>query len=273
MARGKGFGMQRAVLIGYGAIASYVAARLQGDGAIRIGWVIARPGREEAARAAIGPGPLIVASVAEIDGTPDVALEAAGHAGLAEHGPALLARGIDVGVVSIGALADDALAGRLKTAAEQGGARAILLSGAIGGVDALAAALEGGLTRVTYQGRKPPGGWKGSPAEATLDLDGLTAPARHFAGTARQAARAYPKNANVAATVALATLGLDSTAVELWADPAAPGNLHVIEAEGAFGSLRLEIAGRPLPENPKTSALTAMAALRFLRNRAAPVVI
>lgn len=261
------------LLIGYGAIASYVARSLKNDPDVRIAYVLAHKGREGAAREAVGEGPVILSDVADLTELPDVALEAAGHAGLAEHGTALLRKGIDLGIASIGAMADDTLSAALAAAARESGAQAILLPGAIGAVDALAAAKIAGLDRVTYMGRKPPLGWIGSPAEEKTDLKALTEPFLHFEGSARDAALAYPKNANVAATVALAALGLDDTKVELWADPAAKGNTHVIEAEGAFGQFRFEITGKPLPENPKTSALTALSALRFLRNRAAAIAV
>jgi aspartate dehydrogenase len=123
------------------------------------------------------------------------------------------------------------------------------------------------LATVSYKGRKPPKGWIGSPAETVLDLDAITSPATHFAGTAREAALAYPKNANVAAAVALSGIGFDATTVELIADPTVTANIHEVYATGAFGTFSFTIAGAGLPDNPRSSALAAMSVVSDLIER------
>lgn len=238
-------------IIGHGAIANHVRGQIGPLGIMEIAQIV-RPGKECA-----GP-PLLISDLGALPVKPDLIIDCGGHAALAVHGPVALSRGIDVLTVSLGALADSDLHAKLNAAAQKGRARLRLSNGAIGGLDALRGARTGAITQVTYTGRKPPEGWRGSPAETVLDLDRITAPAVHFTGTARQAALAYPKNANVAAAVALAGIGFDDTQVTLIADPAIETNIHEIAATGSFGSFQFTISGNGLPDNPRSSALAAM---------------
>lgn len=256
-------------LIGCGAIANYVTAQLAERNLVPEVLLL----RET--RCLTGPG-AAVPQVTQAEDLPDgidLMVDCAGHAALAQHGPALLSRGIDLITVSLGALADAALAERLEEACARGAARLHLASGAIGALDCLAAARVSGLDHVTYTGRKPPAGWKGSPAEDQLSLETLECAATHFDGLARDAARAYPKNANVAAAVALAGLGFDATRVRLIADPDVTANIHEIHAEGAFGVFSFRIEGRALPDNPRSSALAAMSAVAAIERQRAWIVI
>ncbi|MEM9471458.1 MAG: aspartate dehydrogenase [Pseudomonadota bacterium] len=259
------------VIIGFGAIASYVVAKLPQHADVVVSAVLCREGREDAAVEALGSDVKPITSVAAIPDDTNLVIECAGHAALVQHGAAVLQRGIDLICTSNGALAQPQLADSLEKAAEAGASSLQLVSGAIGAIDAIAAANVGDIERIVYRGRKPPQGWKGSPAEDVVDLDGLTEPSCHFSGSAREAALRYPKNANVAATVALAGPGLDATQVELVADPAITENIHEIEVEGAFGRLQFRIDGKPLPGNPKSSALTAMSVVAAVRNRMAHI--
>lgn len=262
--------MQRIAIIGYGAVARYLAAARGVD--FDLGAVIARPGREAAARDVFGDVE-VKTTMADLPAGIDLVVDCAGHAGLRAHGASVLASGLPLITVSVGALADTGLQDDLTAAAKAGNTKLYLASGAIGALDALSAASAGTLQKVTYTGRKPPAGWAGSPAESRLDLSALSEAAVHFDGTARDCALQYPKNANVAASVAMAGLGFDATHARLIADPGISRNIHEVTAQGDFGEFTFTIAGKGLADNPKSSALTAMSVLRSIRNRTAPVVL
>lgn len=266
----------RVGLIGHGTIACGVARHLNELALVNVELVgaLARPGRCEAARASLGGAFPIMQSLPELlAASPTIVAECAGHGAVADYGADVLAAGVDLLVVSTGALADATLFNALQTTASQAGSRLVVAAGAVGAIDALAAARVAGLDRVVYRSRKPPAAWRGSPAETLCDLGTLSEPTTFFRGNAREAARDYPNNANVAATVALAGLGFEATQVELCADPGAAGNIHEVEAAGTAGHFRLELLGNTSPENPRTSQLTALSVLRVLVNLGSSIVI
>jgi aspartate dehydrogenase len=265
--------MHTITIIGCGAISEAVAGYLAEHEDVVIAAAIIKPGRESRARDVFGKDVEIANNFNDVSTRVDLAVECAGHPALRQHGEAILSRGINLITVSSGALADAGLYDRLAAAARRGKSQLRVVSGAIGALDALSASSIGVLTKVTYRGRKPPNGWRGSAAESKLDLDTLSEATVHFSGSARNAALEYPKNANVAASVALAGIGFDDTMVELIADPGAERNVHEIVAEGDFGCYEFQIEGKSLPDNPRSSAITAMSVVREILNPASPIVI
>jgi aspartate dehydrogenase len=261
-------------LIGYGGIARDVVAAFRAAATeSRIVGVLARPGRAAKACESLGDVDIVESLAELLARRPVIVAEVAGQQAVAEHGEAVLRGGVDLLVISIGALAEPRLRERLMAAARDGKARLLLPAGAIGGIDAIAAMRQAGLTAVRYRSVKPPAAWRGSPAEQAADLDRLTQRTVVYRGSAGEAALLFPQNANVAATLALAGLGFDATTVELVADPAATGNIHEIEAEGAAGRFAIRLEGKPSRQNPKTSALTAFSVARALLNEDATIVI
>lgn len=257
----------RVALIGDGGISRSVRASIAAlvEPMLRVDAVLSRR--------ATGDDPLRVADIqALLAMSPEVIVECASHEAVAAYGEMILGAGVPLVIVSVGALADVDLYYRLNMAARAGRTRLIIASGAVAGIDALASARIGGLQRVRYRGLKPPAAWRGTPAEELLDLGAVASPTVFYRGNAREVALAYPKNSNVAATIALAGIGFERTEVELVADPTAPRNAHELSFEGADGRFLTTSIGMPSPDNPKTSMLTARSVVRILTAMRAPVV-
>lgn len=267
--------MSQVALIGFGAIGQEVARLLQPDEGIRIAQIVVPPdaiGEATSAAQRLAPFATVHAELnADHICRLDLLAECAGHTAVLCHVVPALQKGLPCVVTSVGALHHGNTLECLEVAARQGATRVQLIAGAIGGIDALSAAALRGLREVIYVGRKPPRSWMGTPAENVCQLMQLTEPHVIFRGTAREAASIYPQNANVAATVALAGLGLDETKVELFADPDVERNVHKIQASGAFGRLEMVLENRALPDNPKTSALAAFSLARAVRNASSAV--
>lgn len=260
-------------LLGHGAIAKYVVDQLQSQPGLKIMAVICREASHARALQFSNGKFEVNTSVNDLSAKPDLIVDCAGHSGLLAHAANALRRGIDVVSISTGALAAPGVIEELDKSANAGNSSIRFLSGAVAGIDALVAANIGDLDQVVYTGRKPPAGWIGSAAEEVCDLANLNEPFEHFSGTARTAAQQYPKNANVAATIALASLGLDKVNVKLIADPGIERNIHELSASGSFGSLSMRIEGKPLPDNPGSSALAAMSLVAELERLQRKIVI
>lgn len=263
--------MKKIMVIGYGAMAQYVINNLPSD--VSLGYLLVKPEKVAHIQDTVGDCVHVMGSVAELTESPDLVVEMAGHNGLKQHIFDVLDKGLNIGVISTGAFTDRDFEAKVKSVAELNQCHVHILAGAIAGIDGLASAQLAGLAEVIYQGCKPSQGWKGSHAENLIDLDALTESTRFFRGTAREAASLFPKNANVAATVALAGIGMDDTIVELIADPNTECNQHRVIAKGAFGDFELSMASLPLANNPKTSMLAALSVLRYINTATSPFIL
>ncbi|MCM3758560.1 aspartate dehydrogenase [Sporosarcina aquimarina] len=165
----------------------------------------------------------------------------------------------DLIVSSIGVFNDIQLLDELKELAESNGVQVSLPSGAIGGLDLLKSAnAVNGLKHVQITTRKSP---------ASLGLQANHGEELLFDGSAREAIPKFPRNMNVALVLALAGIGIEKTRVQVVVDPAVKRNTHVIEADGDFGNMKLQIENNPMPNNPKTSHLAALSILDALKNK------
>ena len=263
----------RVGLIGYGASGRLVGTLLR-DGAggpVEVTGVLVRDLARYAVDAEATGWPFVATLDALIATGPELVAELAGHEALRASAETLLAAGIDVLTLSVGALVDDAFRARLLAAAEAGDARILVPSGAIAGLDAIGAAALLGLDEVEHRVVKPPRALvDGDEAQRIVD-GGI--PVELYRGPAREAAARFPANVNVVAAVSLAGVGADATMATVVADPSVVYNTHEVRAVGAFGRLSVRLENRPSPANPKTGVLTAASVVRAIRRRTERLVI
>lgn len=174
--------------------------------------------------------------------------------------------------ISVGALLEHP---DLVDRARRTGARIAVPTGALLGLDAVRAAAEGEIESVTMVTRKPPGGLAGAPhlVENGIEVAGLAEPLLVFSGSAREGARGFPANVNVAAALGLAGIGPDRTRLEIWADPTVSRNTHRIVVEADSARFELVIENVPSEENPRTGRIVALSVLAALRRLVDPLVV
>lgn len=153
--------------------------------------------------------------------------------------------------------------------------RIIVPSGALIGLDGVNALKNLGVESAKIVSTKPPMGFSGAPHvdKNGIDLGAITTRQRLFQGNAIEAAAAFPANVNVAATLALASIGAEKVRVEVWADPKIKGNQHEIIVESAFSKMQAVVQNKPDPDNPKTSILAAQSIITVLKGLHDPFVV
>ena len=255
-------------IAGYGAIGRDVATRLlAGVPGVRLAAIGVRaPG----VLTAPAPGIAMVAGAALAEHV-DIVVECAPAAAFLEIVEPALRAGRQVVVLSCAALLRH---DHLPQLAARCGGRLLVPTGALIGLDAIAAAAEGTIESVQMITRKPPLGLAGAPylIENEISVVGLTAPLKVFSGSAREAAAGFPANVNVAAALSLAGIGPDRTRIEIWADQLVTRNTHRVEVESDSARFSVEIENVP-SENPRTGRITAQSVIALLRKLRAPVVI
>ncbi len=156
--------------------------------------------------------------------------------------------------------------GDLIERARETGARIVVPTGALLGLDAVRAAAEGTVHSVTMVTRKPPAGLEGAPylVQNGISVAGLKEAKKVFDGTAREGALGFPANVNVAAALSLAGIGPDRTKLEIWADPGVTRNTHTIKVDADTMRFSMTIENVP-SENPRTGRNVAPSTIAALR--------
>ncbi len=261
-------------IAGLGAIGLPVARRVDaGDiPGIALAAVSARDeAKARRAMAAFRSRPQLVGLAALAD-VADVIVECLPSKHFLDVAEPAVARGRIFMPLSVGALIDHM---QLVDRARATGARIIVPTGALLGLDAVRATAEGRIASATIVTRKPPAGLAGAPLLVArgLSVEGLKAPLRVFAGSAREAIAGFPANVNVSVALSLAGIGPDATQVEVWADPGVTRNTHTVTVRSDSSDLTMTIENIPDPDNPRTGRITALSVLAALRRLTAPLVV
>ena len=210
-----------------------------------------------------------VASLQQIVEGSDLVVECASVQAARDIALSVLKKGKDLMVLSVGALVDADFRQSIYEAARANKCCVYIPSGAIGGIDALLAASQGAINRVTLTTTKPSKGLETAPYVLENDVN-LTRSGLIFEGTADEAIAGFPQNINVSATLALAGVGFEKTIVRIAVDPTSTHNVHVIEVEGEFGTFTARFENVPT-ENKRTSKLAAYSAVATLKRIIYPV--
>lgn len=184
----------------------------------------------------------------------DLVIEAAAPQAVSETVPIVLEHGIDVIIMSIGALMDVELRKTLENLAAKNDAKIYAPSGAIVGLDGIKAASIGKIQSATLVTRKPPRSLGVSAEEETI----------LYEGKAGDAVRKFPMNINVAAALSLAC-GKEVD-VKIIADPTVDRNMHEVQVIGDFGEIKTITQNVRCSMNPKTSVMAAYSAIKLLNS-------
>lgn len=206
-----------------------------------------------------------VVALNELADLSDVVVECAPSAVFRDVAVPALEAGLILVPISVGCILqhDD-----LIELAEANNARILIPTGALIALDAVRAAAEGEITSVTMVTRKPPAGFIGAPyvVEHAIDIEAITEPTKIFEGSARDGARGFPANVNVAAALSLAGIGPDRTRLEIWADPTVDRNIQHFKVEADSASFEATIRNVPSEENIRTGKITALSVIAALRS-------
>jgi aspartate dehydrogenase len=256
----------RVAVVGLGPIGIKVAEALdQGiDGLVLVAVSVQNPAKHQGFLAGLKTAPAVL-PIDALAAIADLVIECA---------PSNLVRSIVAPFVSSGKTAVVLSAGALLEnedlieLAKQNGGQIVVPTGALLGLDAVTAAAEGRIHSVKMVTRKPVAGLLGAPylVENNIDIEHITEPLKIFDGTAREAAKGFPANLNVAVALSLAGAGPDRTRLEIWADPALTRNTHRIEVESDSARFSASIENIP-SENPKTGRITALSVIAYLRKQ------
>jgi aspartate dehydrogenase len=262
----------RVAVAGLGAIGARVVEALDRgiDGMELVAVSVQNPDKHRAFLEGLNSAPAVLPIEGLVEAA-DMVIECAPSSLLRAIVVPFVSAGKTAMVLSAGALLEDE---DLIALARQHGGQIVVPTGALIGLDAVTAAAEGEIHAVRMVTRKPVRGLAGAPyiVANNIDIENITEPLKIFDGTARDAAKGFPANLNVAVALSLAGIGADRTTLQIWADPTLTRNVHRIEVEADSASFSMTIENIP-SENPKTGRITALSVIAWLRKQRAALRI
>jgi aspartate dehydrogenase len=260
----------RVAIAGLGSIGSRIARELDRgvDGMVLSAVAVRDPEKHRGFLAGLRAAPALL-PIDRLWEAADVVVECTPSQYLRSIVEPVVSRGKTAIVLGAGALLDNE---DLVLLAKENGGQIMVPTGALIGLDAVTAAAVGIIHSVRMVSRKPIDGLRGAPfiVQNGIDIDELRSPLKLFEGSARQAAKGFPANLNVAVALSLAGIGPDRTMVEIWADPAVTRNIHRVEVEADSARFSMSIENVP-SENPRTGLITALSVIALLRKQRAPL--
>lgn len=197
----------------------------------------------------------------------DLVIEAATQDAAKQILPMVIARGVDMMIMSVGSLVDDDFRKMVFDRAKVSGAKIYIPTGALCGTDGLRSASVDEIESVELITTKGPKSLADVKylMDKGIDVNTITERTVIYTGPAREAVRIFPKNVNVAATVSLLGIGFDDTKVTVVLDPAIKSNSHDLKVKGKFGEMECHTYNVPESDNPKTSHLATLSAISALK--------
>ena len=237
-------------IIGLGAIGSFLAEKIGAEKGMEIAFVF----DTDAGRVAEFDRGLVLDSIENFkEKNADLVVECASHSAVKEYAEKIL-RETDLVVMSSSAFADKELYAGVRKICSQSGNKLYIPSGAVIGIDGIRA-VQGELEKVELTTVKSPAGFGRTDTERKVI----------FEGNAGDACKQFPRNINIAATLALNGIGFEKTKVKIISDPAAERNQHTVIAEGSFGRFEIKVEAAP-SKNPGTSSLAGMGAFEAVKS-------
>jgi aspartate dehydrogenase len=240
--------MKRVGIIGCGAIGCLIAEACE-NGTIKCDELILfdyNMEKSQKLQESLSIASKVVGGVDEIiQRRPAVIVEAASQEAVKEYAEKISHQNIELVVMSTGALLESNVDRR----------HIHVSSGAIGGLDAISSAALAGIDEVTLTTRKNP---------KVLGIEDQSEKTI-YQGTAKEAVKLFPREMNVAATLAL-TVFPTKVKVKVVADPGVRRNTHEINIKWKYGHMSFHFENEPHPANPGTSALAAWSAIRLLKD-------